>query len=85
MHHTLNVNYNLNMKKYILLSLVFTSLNLYSQNELYMPIKFKKAYTKDKTALLVIDPLNDLISEGGIAWRMFGAVIQEVKPEFGDF
>lgn len=36
------------MKKYILLSLAFISLNLYSQNELYMPIEFKKAY-KEKT------------------------------------
>lgn len=36
-------------------------------------------YPKGKTALLVVDPLNDLISEGGMAWPMSGTVIQEVK------
>jgi nicotinamidase-related amidase len=39
----------------------------------------KSPYPKGKTALLVVDPLNDLISEGGMAWPMSGAVIQEVK------
>lgn len=39
----------------------------------------KSLYPKGKTALLVVDPLNDLISEGGMAWPMSGAVIQEVK------
>lgn len=39
----------------------------------------KSPYPKDKTALLVVDPLNDLISEGGMAWPMSGEVIQEVK------
>lgn len=36
-------------------------------------------YPKGKTALLVVDPLNDLISEGGMAWPMAGTVIQDVK------
>ncbi len=36
-------------------------------------------YPKGKTALLVVDPLNDLISQGGMAWPMSGAVIKEVK------
>ena len=39
----------------------------------------KSPYPKGKTALLVVDPLNDLISEGGMAWPMSGKVIQEVK------
>ena len=39
----------------------------------------KSPYPKGKTALLVVDPLNDLISEGGMAWPMSGEVIQEVK------
>lgn len=39
----------------------------------------KSPYPKSKTALLVVDPLNDLISEGGMAWPMSGEVIQEVK------
>ena len=38
----------------------------------------KSPYPKDKTALLVVDPLNDLISEGGMAWPMSGTVIQQV-------
>jgi nicotinamidase-related amidase len=36
-------------------------------------------YPKGKTALVVVDPLNDLISEGGMAWPMSGTVIQEVR------
>jgi len=39
----------------------------------------KSPYPNGKTALLVVDPLNDLISEGGMAWPMSGAVVQEVK------
>lgn len=39
----------------------------------------KSPYPKGKTALLVVDPLNDLISEGGMAWPMSGEVIQEVR------
>lgn len=36
-------------------------------------------YPKGKTALIVVDPLNDLISEGGMGWPMSGEVIQEVQ------
>lgn len=39
----------------------------------------KSPYPKGKIALLVVDPLNDLISEGGMAWPMSGTVIQDVK------
>lgn len=39
----------------------------------------KSLYPKGKTALIVVDPLNDLISEGGMAWPMSGTVIQDVK------
>jgi nicotinamidase-related amidase len=39
----------------------------------------KSPYPIGKTALLVVDPLNDLISEGGMAWPMAGTVIQDVK------
>jgi nicotinamidase-related amidase len=39
----------------------------------------KSPYPIGKTALLVVDPLNDLISEGGMAWPMSGIVIQDAK------
>ena len=30
----------------------------------------KSPHPKSETALLLVDPLNDLISEGGMAWPM---------------
>jgi len=35
-------------------------------------------YTKDRTALLFIDPYNDFLSEGGKLWPMVAGVAQEV-------
>ncbi len=39
----------------------------------------KSPYPIGNTALIVVDPLNDLISEGGMAWPMSGTVIQAVS------
>ena len=36
------------------------------------------AYPQDRTALLLVDPYNDFLSEGGKFWPMVGAVANEV-------
>ena len=41
----------------------------------------RQAYEKDSTALVVIDPYNDFISEGGKIWPRIRAVAEGHRPD----
>jgi nicotinamidase-related amidase len=40
--------------------------------------KNKNVYTKERTALLFVDPYNDFLSEGGKLWPLVEGVAREV-------
>ena len=38
------------------------------------------SYPQDRTVLLVIDPVNDILSEGGAAWLRLSSMVPALSP-----